>query len=102
MSDQHQATREITVSNEMLFPDVETLTGMVERPSAGGFMVRATRANNLIEYSAVDAHGAHLPGEYLRMRDGAPHVSPLDTCFFCVTSRGVTYCTEVLCPERPV
>jgi hypothetical protein len=42
-----------------------------------------------------------LQGKYLRMTDGAPHVSPSDTCFYCVTTGGATYCTQVLCPLPP-
>jgi hypothetical protein len=37
MSGKSEPIQEITVSDEMLFPDAKFLTGVVERRSAGGF-----------------------------------------------------------------
>ena len=99
MSSKHDPIREITVSDEMLFPDVQSLTGVTERKSAGGFILRVTRSEKTVKYSASDPDGAPLQGRYLRVTDGAPQVSSLDqTCFYCVTTGGATYCTQVLCP----
>jgi hypothetical protein len=92
----------LIISDEMLFPEVHSLTGVEERKSAGGFVLRATRTGKIVEYSATDSYGAPLQGKYLRMTDGAPHASPRDTCFYCVTTGGATYCTEVLCPDPPI
>ena len=65
--------REIIISDEKLFPDVQSLADREERQSAGGFILRATRNGKIVEYSATDASGVPLPGRYLRMADGAPH-----------------------------
>ena len=102
MSGKLEPIREITISDEMLFPDVQSLTGVDERKSAGGFVLRATRTEKIVTYSATDTYGAPLPGKYLRMTDGAPHVTPRETCFYCVTTGGATYCTQVRCPDPPV
>jgi hypothetical protein len=101
MSSKLEPIREITVSDEMLFPDVASLTGVVERKSAGGFVLRAARTGKVVDYSATDTYGSPLQGKYLRTSDGAPHASPRSRCYFCVTSGGATYCTEVLCPDPP-
>jgi hypothetical protein len=101
MSDNDVSIHEITLSEEMLFPDAQSLTDVAERPSAGGFILRATRTGNTVRYSATDGDGMVLQGKYLRMTDGAPQVSPFETCFYCVTTGGATYCTEVLCPLPP-
>ena len=102
MSGKSEPIQEITVSDEMLFPDAKFLTGVVERRSAGGFVLRAARTGKIVKYSATtETDGAPLQGKYPRMTDGAPHVSPSDTCFYCVTTGGATYCTQVLCPLPP-
>ncbi len=36
MNGRLESIREITISDEMLFPDAESLTGTIERQSAGG------------------------------------------------------------------
>jgi len=101
MNDKHESIREITVSDEMLFPDAESLTGVVERQSAGGFVLRATKTGKIVQYSATDIDGAPMQGKYLRMIDGAPNAdaSCQMHCFYCVQSGGAWYCTEVLCPD---
>lgn len=92
----------LTISDEKLFPEVHSLTGVEERKSAGGFILRATRSGKIVEYSATDSSGTPLQGKYLRMTDAAPHAAaPGNTCFYCVTTGGATYCTEVLCPDLP-
>jgi hypothetical protein len=72
MSDNDVSIHEITLSEEMLFPDAQSLTDVAERPSAGGFILRATRTGNTVRYSATDGDGMVLQGKYLRMTDGAP------------------------------
>ncbi|MET0596768.1 MAG: hypothetical protein ABWZ57_02765 [Mesorhizobium sp.] len=94
--------REIIISDEKLFPDVQSLADREERQSAGGFILRATRNGKIVEYSATDASGVPLPGRYLRMADGAPHGAARQTCYYCVVVDGTPYCTEVLCPDPAI
>jgi hypothetical protein len=99
MSGKLEPIQEITVSNELLFPDARSLTGAVERQSEKGFVLRATKAGKSVKYSAADSYGAPLQGKYLRITDGAPKVSAAETCFYCVQYGGAWFCTQVLCPE---
>ncbi|HEY7252220.1 MAG TPA: hypothetical protein VIG37_17105 [Methylomirabilota bacterium] len=100
MSDE-LAPREITISDEMIFPDIKSLKGVVERRSVKGFVLRAT-IGKTVQYSAADAYGSPLRGTYLQMTDAAPHGSARSRCYFCVESGGNLYCTEVLCPDPPI
>lgn len=99
MSDEIERIRELTIVDEMLFPDAKSLTGVVERQSKEGFVIRATKAGKTIRYSAADSDGAPLHGKYLRMGDGGLHPELPDHCLYCVNYRGSWFCTEVLCPD---
>ena len=102
MSKELERIRELTVSDEMLFPDAKSLTGVVERQSKQGFVVRATKAGKTVEYSAADSDGTPLQGKYMRMSDGAPHASAHEEhCFYCVHYGGAWFCTEFICLYRP-
>ena len=101
MSDE-LAPREITISDEMIFPDIKSLKGVVERRSAKGFVLRATIEGKTVKYSATDAYGSPMRGTDLRITDGTPHGSARSRCYFCVESQGSLYCTEVLCPDPPI
>jgi|GEM_PF-6165190 hypothetical protein len=101
MSDE-PAPREITISDEMIFPDIKSLKGVVERRSAKGFVLRATIDGETVKYSAADAYGSPLRGAHLQMTDATPHGSARSRCYFCVESGGNLYCTEVLCPDPPI
>jgi hypothetical protein len=92
--------REFTLSDEMLFPDAKSLTGLIERQSEAGFTLKAKKSGKIVKYSATGPDGTELEGKYLKMIDGAPIVTPLETCFYCVKYGGAWFCTEVLCPEQ--
>jgi hypothetical protein len=99
MSKEHERIKELSIIDEMLFPDAKHLTGEVERQSKEGFVVRATKAGKAVRYSATDSDGKTLEGKYLNVSDGGPHPLVADQCFYCVNYQGSWYCTEVLCPE---
>lgn len=99
MSKDLERIRELIVSDEMLFPDAKSLTGVVERQSKEGFVLRATKAGKTIQYSAIDSDGTPLEGKYLKVSDGDPQFYLPDHCLYCVLYRGAYYCTEVLCPS---